>query len=969
MSHSETIPDDLHLLLRESDWLLRLARGLCSDRSLAEDLHQDAMLIAWRARGRVRGPWRPWLQGVLRRLSANRQREGARRAKREGAAAEAGVREAPATDEVVARAGLHRSVVDAVMELDEPYRTAILLRYFDDLTARQIAERQGVPVETVRTRIKRGVALLRARLDREHGSRAAWTGPLLGMVELGLPGATVGAGLMVLGSFLVMHAKFVVPLVLAAGIGLVSLWPGGHAVASDELAESAASGSPELVGQAAARSAAAAAADPTRDAVPAATAVVWRGRVVAEVDGAVVPRAHVRLLEEHQVWTELPTGGRTVRSFADLRSGPALAEARADDDGRFRVVLPKARPCYVYVGADGFAPVVSQSQNRVAGSVKDVGDVRLHGAVRISGQVRDVAGAPIADLAVRLSWQGTFRDEDAWLRFDEATGTYETDRDGRFTVPGIGRAGRWWIDFQDPKVRLVQETRAFRTLDAGEAFLDIVADKGLGELRGVVVDESGKPVAGVSVNSDDGRCMSTTQEDGTFTLDRRRGTASRFGLRVWRARFQRSEVILETEKRYEWGAKDVRLVLPSGVDLELQVVQAPAMAPVEVFDLDMQRVGARMWGPGGAPRGSGTDKRHPDGLVRLPGMVPGRYRVLVVQPGRSDVLEMTVVAGADGRQRLIVPAAQRLSVVLRDGKGKPVVGSRVDLLREGSGRPHLHLAMQPTRPGEGSGGVTGLPFARSIYRVSGGSSDGRGRVDLPVPAGGGLLLRVCGAGHAPLVRRDPGHGELELTVERGVQLSGTLTPKDIVRTLRQVSLCLESLDHPGLVFPTRFTHVVPGKMGSIVQPDGSFVFRGVPAGRWRVYLSYLAPGRGGAAVYQIVPVTELEIEEKDWRIVLDCAKALPVRVNGQALFRGKPAKLARLDLSGPPVLGQILFGAFDCDADGRFAGELTPGRYRVKAVVQDEKGREVACEYPQELVVQRRGNAWPTLDLVPVETK
>ena len=35
MTHSEGILDDPTLLLQESDWLRRLARGLCSDRGLA----------------------------------------------------------------------------------------------------------------------------------------------------------------------------------------------------------------------------------------------------------------------------------------------------------------------------------------------------------------------------------------------------------------------------------------------------------------------------------------------------------------------------------------------------------------------------------------------------------------------------------------------------------------------------------------------------------------------------------------------------------------------------------------------------------------------------------------------------------------------------------------------------------------------------------------------------------------------
>jgi len=40
---------------------------------------------------------------------------------------------------------------------------------------RAIAARLATPVETVRTRLKRGLAQLRAELDRKYGSRDAWS--------------------------------------------------------------------------------------------------------------------------------------------------------------------------------------------------------------------------------------------------------------------------------------------------------------------------------------------------------------------------------------------------------------------------------------------------------------------------------------------------------------------------------------------------------------------------------------------------------------------------------------------------------------------------------------------------------------------------------------------------------------------------------------------------------------------------
>ncbi len=47
------------------------------------------------------------------------------------------------------------------------YRSTLLLRFFDDLAPGAIAERTAVPVETVKTRLKRGLAQLRNHMQRE----------------------------------------------------------------------------------------------------------------------------------------------------------------------------------------------------------------------------------------------------------------------------------------------------------------------------------------------------------------------------------------------------------------------------------------------------------------------------------------------------------------------------------------------------------------------------------------------------------------------------------------------------------------------------------------------------------------------------------------------------------------------------------------------------------------------------------
>ena len=110
----------------------------------------------------------------------------ARRREREALAARAeavpSVLDAAATSEVA------RDVSAAVAALEEPFRTAVVLRFWHGLPPRAIARRLGVPVNTVRSRIQRGLARLREQLDGRHGGeRMGWAVPLAkGLIEVSI---------------------------------------------------------------------------------------------------------------------------------------------------------------------------------------------------------------------------------------------------------------------------------------------------------------------------------------------------------------------------------------------------------------------------------------------------------------------------------------------------------------------------------------------------------------------------------------------------------------------------------------------------------------------------------------------------------------------------------------------------------------------------------------------------------------
>jgi RNA polymerase sigma-70 factor (ECF subfamily) len=122
-----------------------------------------------------------WLYQIALNLSRDRLR---RRKTRNFVSLEE-VEEAPAArwaggralgaDEWVESREVQRLVAGAVAALPEEQREAVVLKEYQGLTFPEIAEIQGVPVSTVKTRLYRGLSVLRERLVRqgldEHGKQ------------------------------------------------------------------------------------------------------------------------------------------------------------------------------------------------------------------------------------------------------------------------------------------------------------------------------------------------------------------------------------------------------------------------------------------------------------------------------------------------------------------------------------------------------------------------------------------------------------------------------------------------------------------------------------------------------------------------------------------------------------------------------------------------------------------------------
>jgi RNA polymerase sigma-70 factor (ECF subfamily) len=189
---SQPLPN-LDLLLAQTDWVRALARRLVSDVDAADDVAQSTWLALLRrplARSESVEALRAWLATTLRRNAARDSVERARRSERERMAARA--ERLPSTLDVLEQESVRRALVEAVLALDEPYRSALIMRYFEGLAPGEIATRLNVSGSTARTRLQRGLALLRDRFERERG--ASWKSWCL-LVVPAAKAASLGGGM------------------------------------------------------------------------------------------------------------------------------------------------------------------------------------------------------------------------------------------------------------------------------------------------------------------------------------------------------------------------------------------------------------------------------------------------------------------------------------------------------------------------------------------------------------------------------------------------------------------------------------------------------------------------------------------------------------------------------------------------------------------------------------------------------
>ena len=155
-----------------------LAARILGDPAEAEDLTQDVFTLAWKNAARydpARGAVAAWLLVTTRTRAIDRIR--ARRSRPQGGTDDDGRKMAnipdgsPSVDVIVATSQDAARVRVALADLPVDQRDALEQAYFQGLSHSEIADRTGIPLGTIKTRIRSGLQRLREAMASESPAK------------------------------------------------------------------------------------------------------------------------------------------------------------------------------------------------------------------------------------------------------------------------------------------------------------------------------------------------------------------------------------------------------------------------------------------------------------------------------------------------------------------------------------------------------------------------------------------------------------------------------------------------------------------------------------------------------------------------------------------------------------------------------------------------------------------------------
>ncbi|MEW6744901.1 MAG: carboxypeptidase regulatory-like domain-containing protein [Planctomycetota bacterium] len=448
-------------------------------------------------------------------------------------------------------AELERRLVEEVLLLAEPYRSAVLLRFFAGRSVRQIAADRSLPIGTVETHLKRAIAELRERLDRGWGDRRSWGMALLSLVtgkSTSSLAAMKGAAALLSGGLL-MTLKLKVAIVALVVITLLATWWVFESVSEKRAASSWASRARREVEQVSPRAQHTsdlaadppAAREPLRGAHVPAEPMVDRGTLrvcVFEKDHTPAVGVWVRLLrpDASDFWHGEPRARTGIH-------GSCRFENQAE--GRVAVVLDR--------NVRGSAKIEAGKETELTLEIPE--------GLDIDGLVVNAVGEPVSNAEIWMSGFG---------RTIEGEVTTQSGADGTFHIPSAATDVR--IHARAPGYAS-SLTHWLRGAAGTTTKVKLVLESQGGEVMGRVLDPEGEPIenAIVRLGVDQPRGFNT-RADGSLvapTDTLRVKTDAEGFYRVRGFAPGPSELVVRASGYTPWrGSVSVSLQMPTRLDVQ-----------------------------------------------------------------------------------------------------------------------------------------------------------------------------------------------------------------------------------------------------------------------------------------------------------------------------------------------------------------------------------------------------------------
>jgi len=664
-------------------------------------------------------------------------------------------------------------------------------------------------------------------------------------------------------------------------------------------------------------------ADATREEQPAAAAeklAYIRGRCIAGETGEPLAGCTVKLRGFHR-------NSSVVARFPVPEDWKQPKPIETGPDGLFEFAFdpPRANQWSLGIEAKGRVPRTGRWGLIEPGFVDDLGDVEISKGYRVRGIVVDQFAVPVAKVGVRV------RNLPLPIRAGMAANSSRSgwsDEQGRFEVGVPIPAGTWSIKASKAGYRHVEPDVVVVEEGTGASDLRVVVRR-MPSISGIVVDELGRPVPRVDVSVKLARSGSIpsdwTDKDGRFVLyaiDR-----------------EPQPVQLEIDdpgpcelqdlrKVYEWGTRDIRIVLRRAVSVGVTVVEKRTGKPVENYAVSCWSNRSRS----SLQRDMRLGGRHAGGKVTVDKVWRGKSQLQVFPSDPallpSETIEFEATDAGAPPMRVEVERMQAVRVRVLRSDRSPVPGTTVEVIRPGTRRLDPRRGVSDIR--RGRTWWSSDPKFRPPLLLSAGTTDDDGYADVHAPASdGALIVRARGPHHLPRIEENavlsPGV-EHELVVSAGASLAG------------RVELHGIPVERLGL----KLRYVATRRDGPRVplQADGKFAADGLPEGEVELRLTIrntvrTEHGGSGSTIVCEPPLAKVVLDEtRAQTIECDAARFVPGRLNGRVYLDGAPATPARVLL----IADHWAIGQFATDTRGRLTADgLLPGRYRLQLVVGDFK--------------------------------